>query len=432
MAWQLQQCIIGDLKRLIIAVPPRSLKSICASVAFPAWVLGNNPSQRIICASYSSDLASKHARDCRTIMESGWYQGAFPNTRLSDEKNTETYFVTTKQGYRYATSVGGSLTGFGGNIIIIDDLLKPDDALSDTKRAAVDDWFNGTLYSRSDDKRDGVIILIMQRLHIDDLVGHVLQQERWVQLKLPAIAEEQERIEIGEHEIHTRQVGDLLHPERESTRELDRMKVVLGSQNFSAQYQQNPVPLEGGLIKWSWFQPYDRIPETIDSVIQSWDTAAKPGESNDYSVCTTWLTDGNHYYLKDILRQRLNCPDLKKMLINHALLHQADTIIIEDTGSGTALIQELQQDRGLRTPVPIGFKPKGDKLTRMCAQSAKIEAGQVLIPVTAGWLGEFQTEVLRFPRGRHDDQIDSMSQFLAWQSEREKRGIFKYWFIDPY
>lgn len=432
IAWRLQQCAAGEIKRLVITVPPRNLKSICASVAFPAWVLGRNPSQRIITASYSAELAGKLARDCRMVMESRWYQEAFA-TRLSSEKNTEMHFATTRQGYRYAVSVGGSLTGFGGNILIVDDPLKPQDALSDTKRGAVNEWYNNTLYSRLDDKRDGVIILIMQRLHAEDLVGYLLERGSWVHLNLPALAEQEERILIGKDRYHTRAVGDVLHDRRESKAVLEDTRKRLGSFNFSAQYQQNPLPPDGGLLKWSWFRIEDTLPEREpgDSIVQSWDTASKPGENNDYSVCLTFLVKGNIYYLVDVLREKLNYPELKKTVVIHALKHKADTILIEDKNSGTPLIQELQRggERGLA--MPIGVQPEGDKLIRMCAQSAQIEAGHVRLPRNAAWLEDFKAEVLQFPRGLHDDQVDSLSQFLGWIQKRNG-GSFSYCFVDPH
>jgi len=426
IACHLEQCAAGNIQRLVITLPPRSLKSICASVAFPAWVLGHHPSERLVCASYSGDLAAKHARDSRSVMESDWYKDAFPNTRISDDKNAEMDFTTTKHGYRYSTSVGGTLTGRGGNFLIIDDPLKPDEATSDIKRSAVTEWFDSTLYSRLDDKRHGVIIVIMQRLHVDDLVGHILEQEPWVHLNLPAIAEEEETIQIAKNQFHTRSVGDLLHPDREPKDVLDRMKAVLGSFKFSAQYQQNPLPLEGSIIKWSWFRSYDSLPqrEPGDIIVQSWDTASKPGESNDYSVCTTWFVKGNLYYLTHVYRERLNYPDLKNKVIIHAIKHQADTVLIEDKSSGTALIQELQRGGEPGAPIPIAFKPEGDKVTRMCAQSAKIEAGHVHLPRSAPWLDELRMEVLQFPRGRHDDQVDSLSQFLAWVQEKSGSVLF--------
>ena len=191
IASELEACRRGETKRLIICVPPRSLKSHCASVAFPAWLLGHNPSTQIICASYGQDLSNKLAMDCRSLMSSEWYRGLFP-TRLSGQRQAVAEFMTDAQGFRLATSVGGVLTGRGGEFLIIDDPLKPDEALSETQRNAANEWYRHTLYSRLNNKETGCIILIMQRLHEDDLVGHVLQQDEWKVLKFPAIAPKDE------------------------------------------------------------------------------------------------------------------------------------------------------------------------------------------------------------------------------------------------
>ena len=197
MAWHLQQCLDGRIKRLIITVPPRNLKSICASVAFPAWVLGRDPTRRIICASYANDLTAKHARDCRAVMESPWYRSLFPRTRLNPKKSAELEFETTRQGYRYGTSTGGALTGRGGNFLIIDDPIKPADAMSVLRREFVKQWFDITVYSRLDSKKDDVIIILMQRVHVDDLVGHILEKDAgWVHLDLPAIADAPQAVPI--------------------------------------------------------------------------------------------------------------------------------------------------------------------------------------------------------------------------------------------
>lgn len=433
MAHHLQQCASGQIKRLLITLPPRHLKSICASVAFPAWVLGHDPSKRIICASYSADLASKHAHDCRAVMEADWYQRISPHTKIS-EKNAEMDFMTTRHGYRYSTSIGGTLTGRGGNILIIDDPLKSEDAFSEAKRSAVNEWFDGTLYSRLDNKLEDVIILIMQRLHLEDLAGHVLQQEPWVHLNLAAIAEIAEHIPIGFNETYFRKVGDVLDEQREPREVLARVKTSLGSYNFSAQYQQRPVPLEGEIIKWEWFRFYDNIlnRQPGDEVVQSWDTAYKAAELSDYSVCTTWVVRGNQFYLVDILRDKLDYPNLKKKLIEHAQLHRVDVVIIENKGSGMSLIDDLRQGGAAGVPMPIAFEPEKDKVTRMAAQSARIEAGQVLLPRKAAWLDDFRTELLQFPRGRHDDQVDSVSQFLDWIHKRSTATPFSCHWMDPW
>ena len=163
IAAKLEACRRGELNRLIINEPPRSLKSHCGSVAFTANLLGHNPTAQIICASYGQDLANKHALDCRTLMSSKFYQELFPGTRLSTQRQAVQEFVTTKQGFRLSTSVGGVLTGRGADFIIIDDPLKPDEALSDTQRKSVNDWYEHTLCSRLNDKRRGCIILIRFR-----------------------------------------------------------------------------------------------------------------------------------------------------------------------------------------------------------------------------------------------------------------------------
>src|SRR6516164_1921802 len=241
----------GKIRRLIICLPPRHLKSLMASIAFPAWLLGHNPSAQILCVSYAQDLADKLARDCRGIMISPWYRRIFP-TRLSAHRQAVQEFITTRQGYRLATSTGGVLTGRGADFILIDDPLKPEDALSKALRQACNEWFVHTLYSRLNDKRSGAIVIIMQRLHEDDLVGHVLAQEEWEVLRFPAIAETEEvhQIEtIWGQESFRRRRGEALQPDREPLETLDGIRRTIGPYNFAGQYQQSPAPLGGGLVK---------------------------------------------------------------------------------------------------------------------------------------------------------------------------------------
>jgi predicted phage terminase large subunit-like protein len=413
IASKLEACRLGNIKRLMILMPPRHGKSLFASVAFPAWLLGHNASEQIICASYAQDLADKHARDCRTVMSAPWYRKIFP-TRISRERQAVHEFTTTDQGWRYATSLGGVLTGRGANFIIIDDPLKPDEALSDALRTSGNNWYDGTLYSRLNDKRNGAIILIMQRLHEDDLVGHVLAQEPWEVVSLPAIAEQDEvhRIQtvLGAY-THIRKAGELLHPEREPRETLDRIRSTMGEYFFASQYQQSPVPYGGGLIKAEWFQAYSVLPEKFDQVIQSWDTANKPSELSSYSVCTTWGLKGKHHYLLHVLRKRLNYPELKRAVREQASAFGPQVILIEDKASGTQLIQELVAEG---VPGITKCTPEGDKVMRMHAQTATIENGFVHLPQQAPWRADFVHEVTTFPRGKHDDQVDSIAQALDW------------------
>ena len=413
LADRLRQVYEGKIRRLIITVPPRSLKSICASVAFPAWVLGKAPGKRVICASYGQELAQKLARDTAAVMSSPWYKAAFP-TRLA-QRSAAADFETTERGGRMATSVGGVLTGRGGDIVIIDDPVKPDEALSESMRQAANDWFDNTLYSRLNDKRTGAIVIIMQRLHLDDLVGHVLEKESWEVVNLPAIATDDETWDyrvLGKRQSKTRQPGDLLHPEREPAEVLQALRQTLGEYVFSAQYLQAPVPLGGGLVKREWLRFYDESekPKSFDRIVQSWDTANKESELADYSVCTTWGVKRNDIYLLHVFRKRLEFPALRRAVEQQAAEWRAGIVLIEDKASGTQLIQEL---RNTLSRVK-GVKPDGDKVMRLMAQTPAIENGRVLFPKDAHWLNDYVQELITFPKGRYDDQVDSTAQALKW------------------
>jgi predicted phage terminase large subunit-like protein len=408
----LMQTYHGQSRRLIITQPPRSLKSICGSVAFVAWSIGHDPTKRFACVSYSHELAASFARQFRTVVMSDWYRALFPIVQFS--KDTEAECVTTRGGGRFAVPVGGSFTGRGADVIIIDDPMKADDAQSEKARRAVNEWYATTLLSRLDDKQKGAIILVAQRLHEDDLAGRLLKEDGWEHLDLPAIAQEDEEIPIAPGAIHRRSKGEALHPERESLALLEEIRRAMGPLTFSAQYLQRPVPIEGNLIKRAWIKWYESAPPRAvgTQVVQSWDVASTTGESRDWSVCTTWLTFKRNYYLLDVWRGRLEFPQLRHKLVALAREHSPNRILIEQAGPGLHLIQELRANPVSRVPVPIGIKPIGDKLVRMEAQCARFEAGQVFLPKEAPWLSEFLHEILAFPNARNDDQIDSVSQFL--------------------
>jgi predicted phage terminase large subunit-like protein len=409
IAYVLEQVRLGKIKRVIITVPPRSLKSIMCSVAFPAFVLGHDPTKRLIVVSYSADVAIKHGNDFRAVVNSAEYRAIFPGMRISAMKNTQTEVVTTLNGFRLAMSVDGALTGRGGDIIIIDDPIAALAALSQKAREHVQHWYFNTLLSRLDDKQNGAIVIVMQRLHEDDLAGVVLRSsDEWTVVSLPAIAEQDEEIPIGNGQIHVRRAGDVLHPEREPREVLESLRAQLGAETFAAQYQQQPVAPGGAMIKRAWVRRYDQLPKS-GLIIQSWDVANKQGEENDYSVCTTWLVHENKYYLTDVLRGRFDFPTLRTKVLEHAKLHKASRILIEDAGFGTALIQELKTAHFSVIPV----KPEYDKKIRMAIQSAKFESGQVFFPKEAPWLADLEAELFAFPSGRHDDQVDSISQALG-------------------
>jgi predicted phage terminase large subunit-like protein len=431
ITYQLERVRRGEIRRLIINMPPRSLKSITSSVAFPAFILGHDPTQRIICASYSGELAHKLSNDFRALLASRWYQEIFPGTRIGRYKDSETEIELTRRGSRLATSTGGTLTGRGGNLIIIDDPLKPGDAQSETKRSAANEWFLNTVLSRLDDKRTGSIVIVQQRLHMDDLTGFVLaQSDEWTTLNLPAIAETSETIPLFGGRTHVREPNDVLAPEREPREVLDQLRIQLGSDLFSAQYQQAPVPPGGAMIKRSWIRRYTEDPPTTRGafVFQSWDTASKGGPDNDWSVCTTWLyPDDCQFYLMDLWRGRVDYPALKAKVIELAQRSNASQVLVEETGTAVGLLAELRRKvHGIK-----GIKPEKDKQTRMSIASALFEAGQVHFPERASWLPDLEVELFSFPGSRHDDQVDSISQALNHARESKVLGFIKMGRMGP-
>jgi predicted phage terminase large subunit-like protein len=319
--------------------------------------------------------------------------------------------------------VGGTLTGRGGDIIILDDPIKPEDAMSDTVRNQVNEWYRSTLASRLNDKANGAIILVMQRLHEDDLAGRLLETGDWHQLCLPAIAVADAMIPLTRGRMHKRREGDVLHPERESYADLMAMKASQGSMLFAAQYQQQPVPPEGNIVHSGWLKRYTTadLPEGGE-VIQSWDTANKDGIFNDYSVCITARVQSNHIYLLNVWRKKVQFPDLRKAAVAQAQAYRATVMLIEDQASGEQLLQELRKYPTAGVPAPIGRRPESDKVTRLAGVSAMIEAGQLYLPEEAPWLADFEHELLAFPASRHFDQVDALSQLLAWVRIRHDIG----------
>ncbi|WP_109486854.1 phage terminase large subunit [Occallatibacter savannae] len=412
----LEDCRLGRTKRLIVNLPPRTLKSHATSVALPAWILGHDPSAQIICASYGQDLADKHARDCRALMQSAFYRQLFPNTVLAPDRLAVNDFMTTAKGCRLATSVGGALTGRGADIIILDDIMKPDDALSEVRRNAANEWYFNTLFSRLNSKEYGRIIIVMQRLHQGDLIGEVLDREPWKHFSMPAIATVDETYPyetVFGPRVFSRKAGESIHPERDSVQVYESIRANLGEYKFESQYQQEPMPLAGGMIKRDWLTFYEpsQLPTSFTYLLQSWDTASKTSEMNDFSVGTTWGLYEEKFYVLDVYRKRVEFPELKRAVIEAYQKHQPHKVLIEDKASGTALIQELQREfvYGVES---YKAEPGSDKRMRFAAQSIQFEKGNVLLPSQAPWLDEYVREITGFPGTKHDDAVDSTSQAL--------------------
>jgi len=370
--------------------------------------------------------------DAASIVEISYRLGRLPSvdsgTRSVQETNLRILFAAisrqTRERFskRLTTSTGGQLTGRGGDIIIIDDPLKAEDAHSETARTKCAEWVRTTLMSRFDNPATGAVVLVMQRLHVDDLAGVLLEAGGWDHLNLSAIADKDARIPISVSRWQERKIGDLLHPARLGMPELDRLKRDLGSLAFSAQYQQSPAPADGNIVKRAWFRYYDpaQLERRSMTIVQSWDTALKGDPSSDYSVGTTWAKDDNNYHLLDLVRVRAAYPDLINTVKGSIEKHEPDIVLIEDAGSGSSLIADLDYQGIPTRPV----KARTDKESRLSRVSAMIENGNVHLPKDAHWKDDFMLEVLAFPNGRHDDQVDSMSQALIWMKDDKPTGGF--------
>lgn len=418
IADKLRQIEQGQIKRLIINIPPRYLKSICVSVAWPAWLMGHNPSCKIMTASYSQSLSNKHSQDCRFLMSSPWYQGLFPKTIIQRGENKKEKFVTTQRGFRFATSTGGTATGEGGDYLIIDDPQNPNKINSKKYLHSTIEWFEQTFASRLNNKKTGAIVLVMQRLHEEDLAGYLLKNHhtQWESLKIPAIFEEKT---IYSNII--KEANSLLHPEREGIEELNNLRKELGEYNFAAQYQQNPIPTKGAMIEKKWLQYFSLGEKTeFTQIIQSWDTAIKAKDENDYSVGITIGINDKGFYILDVMRIKAEFPELAVSLQNFANKWNPHSILIEDKASGQSLIQTLKSS--IKIPI-IPIKPKFDKITRFAANTPLFEAGKIFIEHSANWKIALEQELLAFPKSTNDDQVDSLSQALNYLQQRKLKTI---------
>lgn len=438
LARSFEQLAAGETKRMLVAIPPRFGKSFAGSVALATWLLGKDPSLKIICASYADELSRDFALQSRTVMQSQIYRELFPKTRISEAGQALHRLETTMGGYRRATSVDGSITGKGADVIIVDDPLKAKDAVtSEAARNEAYGWITSTLMSRFDKPANGRMLVISQRLHTEDLVGRLRDDGGWKLLSVPAEALKSMTLDIGEKEPWRLEPGDLLYPERFDHEALEQLRRDLGDAAFAAQILQDPKALGGNIFKLKHFQMHDCasfIEEKMEAIYQSWDTAITIEETSAWSVCTTWGVSGKFFALLDVYRQRLTYPDLLKAVKTQYAKYKPRLVIVEQASSGIPLIQQLRQEGNNWV---AGIKPKGSKQERAMHQAPKIEAERVLIPSRASWADTFLSEIAAFPAGR-SDQVDAMTQFLYafdvgqnheafrelkyWQREREKRG----------
>ena len=428
IADHLQAVVEGDIKRLIINIPPRHMKSISVAVALPAWTWTIQPEKKFLYASYAGSLSIRDSVKCRRLIDSRWYKNHFGNTfKLTSDQNQKQRFENDKTGQRIATSVDGALTGEGGDIIIIDDPHNVREAESSTVREGVLEWWDQAMQTRLNDPKTGAFIIIMQRVHETDLTGHILRNEYddWDHLCLPA------RYEIG-HPTPTRsrlgftdprtKEGDLLWPERIDVKTLDSLEKSLGSYASAGQLQQRPMPKGGGILKAEWWVPWEKddLPD-IEYVLQSWDTAFSTKEKTSYSARTTWGVFRDRGMTCAIVLEmwydRVTYPELRKLAQEAYQDWQPDAVLIEKKASGQSLLQDL---RMAGVPV-LEYLPDRDKEARAHASSALLEDGRIYFPFDKKWAKNLIDICAAFPATDNDDIVDTCTQ--AWLRLR------KGWFV---
>jgi len=394
MCFALQKAALEDRGRLINTMPPRYLKSI-VGVALCAWLLGRDPAFRILVASYGADLAGKHSRSFRAVIRHPVFREIFPAFAVNPSRDTILEVETTMGGSRKAISVGGAVTGFGADLILIDDIAKASDVRSPVKREEVTSFYDETLFSRLDAKDKGSIIVTGQRLDEADIVGHLLAKDGFEHLNLPAIAAEPQSVPLYFGRTFKRMPGDVLAPHYESRETLERIRLDVGDNVFTAQYLQNPVPPGGNRIRWAWFPIYEDAPLRRDYkfVVQSLDTAFSAELTSDFCVCITLGYRDGCWDVLDVMRQRLDYHQLKKM--THALIDKwkPDRVLIEKAASGHSLVSDLRRELTHNPHRIITYSPRDDKATRVEVQNAKLEAGLVRVPTAAPWLALFKNEL---------------------------------------
>ena len=392
----ISDAIVGVLPkggRLVVSIAPRHGKSELISKWLPTWYLDTYPNRRVILASYEADFAAHWGRQVRNWYENNQHQ---TNVRLRSDSNAADRWETTQGGSMITAGIGGAFTGRGGDLLIIDDPVKNwSEALSPTHRRKVVDWFLSTFYTRAEP--GATIIVLMTRWHEQDLVGYLLKEhsDPWQELKMPAINE----------------AGEALCPERFPIETLRSIQKSLGSVMWESLYQQNPVPIEGGIFKRHWFKFYLKPPLDFDEWLQSWDLPFDRSKTSSFASGQVWARKGADKYLIDEVHERVNFTEAAEAIRRlSAKWPQARTKIIENKANGPAIISALKSEiAGL-----IAWEPDGSKESRAISVSGEVEAGNIWLPhpTIAPWVNDFIEECATFPKSDYKDRVDSMVQAL--------------------
>lgn len=398
----------GEIDKLAIFMPPRCGKTYHAAERFPAYFIGKKPDAQIITTSYTIDRAVRSSRRVRGLIRER-ERWPWPAIDLSGDSTAVETWETNAGGVMKAAGVGGSITGFGAHLLIIDDPIKDrQEADSASNRDRQWSWY--TEVARTRLMRGGRQLVMMTRWHTDDLAGRILNSvgaNEWTVLSLPWFAEE--------HDPLGREIGAPLWPGGPPVP--DVAKGEIGARAFQALYQQRPTAEQGNLFQRAWFEHRADPPRSFRSIVQAIDCAAKTGIANDFSTIATWGFDGARYHVVDVWREKVEFPDLVRAVVAAHEWYQPSAILVEDASAGTQLIQQLRQ-----SALPIITVPAlGSKVSRAEAITPIFESGRVTLPIDAPWLHEFIEEHVAFPHGKHDDQVDTTSMALARLSQTINR-----------
>ncbi len=411
----------GQAQRVIFNLPPRSGKSNLVSVIWPAWDWTKDPTRRGIFASYAQGLGVKHSIHRRAIIQSDTYcesWGGFVS--MTSDQNMKSEYENTRLGRHDITSPGGTVTGKGGDYIVLDDLINPDEADSAAARNQAFNFIDRTLLTRLDDKKRGAIVCIEQRLGVKDVTAHLKEKtgSPFEVFTFPAIAERKMIYTFPKSKrVVIRKEGDILWPERESAENIEAQKLDMGTSRWRAQYQQDPRAVEGSILKREWWQEYRELPKSFKRIVWSWDTAHKKGQTSDYSVGILVGETEKGFFVIDIIRRKMEFPELKRTVKDCYSKSSASIVLVEDKASGQDLIPELKRN----TTIPIKpVKVDKDKVARVNYVAPGVESGNWFLPEMAKWKTDFIDECADFPNGDHDDQVDAFSQAAKYLKDTAK------------
>jgi predicted phage terminase large subunit-like protein len=409
VSWHLEQVAEGEIKRLVVTLPPRHLKTFLASVCLAAWILARDPSAKILILSYGQELAEKIAFEIRGILQSEWFQRLF-KTRIATNRRKLNDFVTTDGGGVRSVSVEGGVTGLGADVIIVDDpvQIKDSDNLKQLER--INDLFDSEVRTRLNDPKKGRIVIVAHRLAENDLPGHVLEEGGWKHVNLPLVANRARLYTTRDGFAWPRQKGELLRPDAFSRGDLERLRR-MKRPNFETLQQQNPGArnLRIQAKHFGKFSP-GMVPTDLP-VVLSVDPGQKGGTANSYSVVQAWGFYQDQFFLLNQWREQSRYSELRSAVRSFIRKHRPSVVLIEATGQGPALQSEIRPMRGMEV---VAVTPIDHKVKRLGRHQRLIRSGKLSVPDTAPWVEEFLGEATLFPYAPHDDQIDAMSQFLDW------------------